>query len=214
MASTGDELFAAIAADDVDLVRSIVAEVPSLANARDDAGVSALMWARYRMDRALVQPILDACGPLDVFEASAFGEADRLTEILEADPDAVFARSSDGFTALHFAAFFGGPDVTRLLLERGAEVDAVGTGWMTGTALHSAASASHQESAVALLDAGADPNARQAQGWTPLHSAAANGLVGLVQTLLERGADPAVTNDDGKTPADVAEDDATRALLG
>jgi uncharacterized protein len=214
MASTREDLFAAIAAHDTGRVRSIVAEDPALARSRDAAGVSALMSARYRMDRALAEPILRVAGPLDIFEAAAFGDADRLTEVLEADPGVVNARSGDGFTPLHFAAFFGGADVTRLLLARGAEVDAAGTGWMTGTALHSAASASQEESAVALLGAGADPNARQAQGWTPLHSAAANGLTDLVRALLAAGGDPVAANDDGKTPADVAGDDATRAALG
>ncbi|MEX0983546.1 MAG: ankyrin repeat domain-containing protein [Actinomycetota bacterium] len=213
MASTPEDLFAAIVGDDVERVREIVGEDPMLARSRDDAGVSALMSARYRMDRALTEPILRAAGPLDVFEAAAFGDMDRLTEVLQADPGAVSARSRDGFTALHFSAFFGGADVTRLLLARGAEVDASGRGWMTGTALHSAASASQVDSALALLHAGADPNARQGQGWTPLHSAAANGRTDLVRALRAHGADPAAVNDDGKTPGDVAEDDATRAAL-
>jgi uncharacterized protein len=214
MASSGDDLFAAIEDDDTERVSAILGEDPSLVSSRDAEGVSTLLRARYRMNRALTEAVLRHTGALDVFEAAAFGATDRLTELLDADPDAVFARTGDGFTALHLAAFFGGPSPVRVLVERGAEVDARGSGWMTGTALHSAASASRLEAATALLEAGADPNARQSGGWTPLHSAAQNGQPDLVRALREHGADPSLTNDEGKTPADLTEDEATRAALG
>ena len=58
-------------------------------------------------------------GALDVFEAAALGEVDRLREILDGEPTSATAYSGDGFTALHFAAFFGGPEAAELLLERG-----------------------------------------------------------------------------------------------
>ena len=57
MASTEDDLFAAIEAGDVDGVRALLEEQPGLATARDDDGVSALMRARYRIDRGLVAAV-------------------------------------------------------------------------------------------------------------------------------------------------------------
>ena len=89
------------------------------------------------------------------------------------------------------------------MLERGASVDAVGTGWMQGTALHSAASANHTELVRLLIDAGAGPNARQRHGYTPLHSAEQNGNEEAIRLLLAHGADPTLANDDGKTPGDL-----------
>jgi uncharacterized protein len=55
-----------------------------------------------------------------------------------------------------------------------------------------------------LLEAGADPDAAQAGGYTPMHSAAANGDAPLVDLLIARGADPVRAADDGRTPADLA----------
>src|SRR5262245_35744334 len=106
MASTED-LFAAIEAGDVDRVRGLLDADPGLASTRDAEGVSALMRARYRFDRALTEAVRAHAAPLDVFEAASFGDLDRLTSLLEAEPSLAGARSADGFTALHFAAFFG-----------------------------------------------------------------------------------------------------------
>lgn len=204
MAST-DELFAAIGEGDSEAVTAIIRSDPSLAWARDADGVSALMRARYRFDRSLVAAVMAGSPELDVFEAATFGELDRLADLLDGDPSLATAYSADGFSALHFPAFFGQADAGRMLLDRGAVVDAHGRGWMTGTPLHSAASGSHVEIARLLLDAGADPNARQSSGWTPLHSAAQNGNAELVGLLLAHGADPTTANDDGTSALAMAE---------
>ncbi|MEO8422994.1 MAG: ankyrin repeat domain-containing protein [Actinomycetota bacterium] len=203
---SNERFFAAIEAGDAELVRSMVSADPSVAAARDGQGVSALMRARYRLDPQLLDAVMFAGPTIDVFEAASFGEVDRLRELLEADPVSATAYSADGFTALHFPAFFGGVEPARVLLDRGADVDAPGRGWMTGTPLNSAAAGRHADVARLLLDRGADPNARQGSGWTPLHSAAHNGDLEMVELLLTHGADPGATNDDGATVLSMAEE--------
>lgn len=204
MASTSDQLFEAIEADDVGRVRALLDDDPAIAVSRDASGVSALMRALYRLETALVDAVKARVHELDVFEAAAFGDLDTLTRLLDEDPPLVTSYSGDGFTPLHFAAFFGRSEAVKLLLERGAEVDAFGRGWMTGTALHSGVSRSHAEVTAILLEAGANPNARQSAGWTPVHAAAANGDLEVVELLLDRGADPEATNDEGRSVLDLA----------
>ena len=213
MASTSDDLFAAIEAGDVGSVTSILDADPDLASAHDATGVSALMRARYRFDPDLLAAIRDRLDELDGFEAAALGDVQRLRTVLDADPALATAYSGDGFTALHFAAFFGSPAATALLLERGAQVDALGRGWMTGTALHSAISRREAEIARLLLEAGASPDARQSAGWTPLHAAAANGDLDSVELLLGAGADPAATNDEGRSVVDLADESGDEATI-
>ena len=212
MASTSDELFEAIEGGDTGRVDAILDADPPLASSRDSSGVSALMRALYRFDKALTGTVKRRVDTLDIFEAAAFGDLDRLTELLEAEPSLVNDYSGDGFTALHFAAFFGRHDAAALLIDRGAEVDPFGRGWMTGTPMHSAVSRTHADVVRILLDAGANPNARQSAGWTPLHAAAMNGDLNSVELLLAAGADPSATNEEGRSVTDLANesgDDAT-----
>ncbi len=213
MASTSDELFVAIEAGNVGGVETILDADPSAAAARDGSGVSALMRALYRFDADLVQIVKARAGAFDAFEAAALGDADRLRVVLDDEPSTATAYSGDGFTALHFAAFFGHPEAVSLLIERGAEVDAFGRGWMTGTALHSGVSRLHSVVARILLEAGANPDVRQSGGWTPLHAAAMNGDLASVELLLAAGADAAATNDEGRSVADLAEESGDEATI-
>ncbi|MGZ8630686.1 MAG: ankyrin repeat domain-containing protein [Actinomycetota bacterium] len=213
MASTSEDVFAAIDAGEGARVRSMLEADPALATSRDPEGVSALMWARYRSDGPSMDALLAHIHELDLFEAASFGDLDRITELLAYDPASVDAHSGDGFTALHLAAFFGRADAARLLVTHAAEVDAHGTGWMRGTALHSATSAGHREVVEVLLEAGADANARQSGGWTPLHAAARNGDVASVTRLLAAGGDPTATNDDGASVLEMAQQSGDEETL-
>jgi ankyrin repeat protein len=153
------------------------------------APVSAIMEALYRSDRSGAEE-LAAEAELDVHEAAALGRADRLRELLEADPSLAAARSNDGFTALHYAAFFGTADAAAVLLEHGADPSAVAENEMRVQPLHSAAAVDANETARLLLDAGADANAEQQGGFRPIDAAVQNGNDELYALLVGRGAEP------------------------
>src|SRR6188474_2340462 len=101
-----DDFLAAIKEGDAARVRELLAADPSLAEARDENGVSALMLSRYHAAHEATAAIRAARAELDVFEAAALGDADRVHELLHVDPSLVDARSPDDGAALHFAAFF------------------------------------------------------------------------------------------------------------
>ena len=160
--------------------------------------LSPLMQALYEGKPELARELAAARSDLDVFEAAAIGDVDRLRALLDEDPSLATAWSDDGFTPLHFAAFFGHPAAARLLAERGADLEARSTNEqfaLDARPLHSAAAAGEREVCEVLLDAGADVNAVQHGGYTALLEARQSGNEELAQLLLERGADPTVRLD-------------------
>jgi uncharacterized protein len=190
-------------------VADAVAADPALIFWRDAQGVSALMWSIYS-GQTLVRDFLLAerlrtSIPLDVFEAAAAGDAVALSGALDAAPQAIHEPSSDGWTALHLAAAFGTSESVRLLLDRGAAVDAVSSNAQRNQPLHAALALGRDPETISLLlQAGADPNARQTGGFTAVFSAAAANRHDLVKLLLVHGADPGVANDFGQTAAGFA----------
>jgi ankyrin repeat protein len=202
---TAEELIAAVDAGDAETVARLVGDDPELASARGPDGVSALLHARYRVDRGVLDALLAADPAMDVFDAAALGHLDRLRARLDEDPEVVRSFAPDGFTALHLAAFFGKTESARTLLEAGADVTTYGTNDLVNQPLHAAAAGRHVEVCRLLLAAGADAEATQHGGFRPLHQAAHAGDVELVELFLSAGADPSATLPDGRTAADLAE---------
>jgi ankyrin repeat protein len=132
------------------------------------------------------------------------GVVPRLEQLLAEDPASVNAFAPDGFQPLGLAAFFGHRQAAELLLARGGEVNTPSRNAQGVTSLHAALSSRDPSFAIALVEAGADVNAKQASGVTPLHETAFNGDTELTQFLLDRGADPSVRDNQGRTAADLA----------
>ena len=155
----------------------------------------------------MLAALLEAAPALDAFECAALGEEARLAEHLSSDENAVTAVAADGFTALHLASFFGRPGAVRLLLERGADANALAGNGSGLRPLHSAVAARSEELVDLLLAAGADPDARQAGGFTALHAAAKHGDLGIAERLIAAGADAALRTEEGQTALDLAAPD-------
>jgi hypothetical protein len=224
-----ERCFELLSAGDLNGLRRLLELQPECAGARDSNGVSLVMLLLYRGQRDLAEAVALKKKELDIFEAAALGRIDRLKELageragtvvavdrssaeLAVGHWGVDARSGDGFTALHFAGFFGQGEAARVLIAAGAAVDAVATNPMKVMPLHSAASARNLEAARCLLEHGAPVNARQAGGWVPVHAAAQNGDRAMVELLLQHGADVTLVNDNGKTAAAVAREKGQQEL--
>jgi ankyrin repeat protein len=108
--------------------------------------------------------------------AAHFGHAETVAFLINrgANLNAV-ARHETRVTPLHAALFGRQVEAARLLVERGADVNARrgGKGW---------------------------PRA----GWTALHYAAGYGFIDLIECLVERQADVSARDDAGRTALDVA----------
>jgi len=207
--ATTEELLSAVDAGDRAQVSEILARDPSVAASRDSDGVSATLHALYRGQPVIAELLAEAVPELDIFEAASLSRAERVRELLDAEPARARAFSPDGFTALHYPGFFGGSEAAltaQALIDAGADVNARSTNDFSVLPLHSAVAGNQDELIRVLLAAGADVNARQRHGYTPLHGAAQNGADRSVDRLLASGADARARNDDGRTAADLAEE--------
>ena len=198
------EIFYAIHENDRNKVAQLIAADAALVRARNEAGVSALLQARYEFRMEIVELLRNAAGELDIFEAATLGDAERLRILLANDPGLARAFSNDGFTALHLAAFFGQPASVEVLLQHAPDVDAVSRNPMKVAVINAAAASRNTEVVKLVLRAGANPDAQQTSGYTALHSAATTNNVDMVYALLKAGADPAIRTDAGQTAAEMA----------
>jgi uncharacterized protein len=137
----------------------------------------------------------------ELLEAIAAGDPDRASALLAAGADAN-GRDDAGATPLMRAAHAGNLAMVRTLLAAGADVNAADAlGW---TALMKAVynadlDRGFADVAQALIDAGADVEARIGYGIRPLMLAAGYGEAAVVETLLNAGADVVARNDGGLT---------------
>jgi len=183
-------------------------------NAADPAGTTLLhQAARYGYvelaefllsERARVDLVdIAECTPLHYAVMNAHIDLERL--LLQNGANANPPKNPYGYTPLHFAVMGKEKhlELAEPLVESGANVNAVArTGLFRP--LHFAANTGNADAVRLLLDAGAEVNARDAQGGTALHAAAKGGHTATVQLLLARGAEKQVRDTMGKTPLDVA----------
>ncbi len=204
-------VFEVIGSGDAKAFADILASDPQAAMARNENGVSAVLWAAYNRRWDIVAVILDKGIPLDIWEASATGRTDRVQELARRAPALIDAVSPDGFSPLGLAAFFGREETAEFLIDEGADINARSRNEFGVTPLHSAVAARNARIVGALLEAGAQPDHVQQGGFTPLHSAAANGDVDIVRMLLASGAEKEARSNDGKTPLAMAEENNQKA---
>ncbi|VDB86855.1 unnamed protein product [Peniophora sp. CBMAI 1063] len=149
------------------------------------------------LERGARLTLLDGNDNTALYLAADNGLTDTVDTLLSHAPDAIDAcrtHNAAGYTPLHIASLKGHTEIVRLLLKRGAFIDAETA--ERDTALHLAACDGRIDTVQVLLglrDLNV-PNvvelcrARNATGRTPLHEAASRGYPEIIRLLLQRGA--------------------------
>src|SRR2546421_587378 len=111
-------IFELIDAGDAEGVRRLLSSDPAAAAGHDEQGLTAVMRAAYRGGDVFAAA-REATPPLEPFDRIVVGESEGLPA-----PD---ARTPDGFTPLHIAAFSHNLAAARKLLEAGADPNVIAT---------------------------------------------------------------------------------------
>lgn len=199
-------IFDAVAKNDADAVESMLADDSALIDARGG-------WQLYRplffAVQGRQQPVIDMLrrhgATLDLFEAAALGDIAELRRLLTESPELANARREhcDG-TPLHAAR--GKVESARLLIEFGADVNAIDSEKQRLMPLHGRAEHGDVEMVELLLEHGADVHAVSCMS-TPLHCAVGGfqheppeRWREVAERLLEAGADVNAGGDSNWTP--------------
>ena len=121
--------------------------------------------------------------------AAQYGRADEIAQLLDGGKLTPDAKDEDGCSLLQWAAINGRDNVVRLLLERGADCNAVG-GVLEENALQWACRQGRSSCAVLLRESGGDPTHRGKEGGTAVHLCCRYGQVAILAFLIARDDAP------------------------
>src|SRR4029077_9368775 len=185
-------------------------------NARSDDGTTPLMAATHSGQDATIRFLLDKGADVLMrnhrgWSALLFAAGRGLAatgEVMVERGASVNAASSDGWTPMLIAASERSPAFLRMLLKHQANVGQRTPDGRTGLIL---ACEDNEEmgppdlyTVQVLLDAGAEPNAADHEGWTPLMMIARYGSSEVARALLEHGADIGAKNNKKQTALAIA----------
>jgi ankyrin repeat protein len=183
-------------AGDMEAVRALLAAGAEV-DASDPDGTTALHWAVYRDDAAMVARLIEAGAdvnrpnrngaiPLALACPNAAANPAIVERLLAAgaDPNA----SPTGAPPIVACAGVGAESAVRMLIARGADVNAA-DGWKEQTALMWAAAENHVGTVRLLLETGARVDARSNGAFTALMFAVRQDARDAARLLIDAGAD-------------------------
>ena len=195
-ANAEQEFFDAIRQGKTEKVKELLRQQPSLLKAGAKSGASPVLYAMYTDHPEIAESFIAGGVEPNIFESAITGRIERVRAFLKQNPALVKAYSPDGWTALHLN--WGHLDIINLLLDHGADINAVSRNHFAASPLLGAVAFRKIEVARLLLKRGANVNCCGEEGGSPMHEAAGTGQLNFAELLLSHGANINAKNDKGE----------------
>ncbi len=156
----------------------------------------------------------------EVFQGVQSGDAEKLKKIFSVNGELVNEENKDGLTPLGFAAHFGRKEAVQVLLDFGADINALSHSKIeyipSNTALHAAIAGERDMDVIKLLlSNGAKTVIFDSNGHTALHTAAYHAdNPELIKLLIDHGAEVNGRAAGGKTALELAEEQMNEKAAG
>jgi uncharacterized protein len=194
-AASGDEVadfFRAVQLDDARVVRALLEKGVSPNQVNPQGGEPGLVLAAREGSMKVLEALLAYPGT-DVEAPAVNGNTALMMAAFKRNRPAVQALlakgaavNRQGWTPLHYAAASGDDEIARLLLKRGAQVDAQSPPASGSyTPLMMAAREGHDMTAKLLIDNGADPRRKNSEGLTAVQLAERAGRDTVASSISE-----------------------------
>ncbi|CAF0817270.1 unnamed protein product [Rotaria sp. Silwood1] len=155
----------------------------------------------YPVERSTM--IIDPPAPdphtADLVSAVQYGYYDRVVELIEHEPKLAITPVNDNITLLHWAAINNRIDIAKYLLDKHAQIDAIG-GELNSTPLHWAIRDGKLQMVVFLLSYNAQAELFDGEGFSSIHLASIFGHTDIVAYLIAKGQDIDLLDKHGMTP--------------
>lgn len=148
----------------------------------------------------------------EIHNAAKQGHLGQIAVMLKADPKLANALDEQGRNPLHYSASRGNLEVSRLLIEKGADIF-IKEKRFGGTPLHFSIFGGNKELTALLLEKGAPADEPDNYGGTALHMAAMQGKIPMLRVLLKKGAKVDFANRRGDTALHIVARTGTMPVL-
>ncbi|XP_031144766.1 B-cell lymphoma 3 protein homolog [Sander lucioperca] len=148
---------------------------------------------------------LDRNGQTALHLCCEYDQRDCLSIVLSRSSSSICLeiRNYEGLSPLHLAVLRGHKDLAKMLLDAGADINAMDIKSGQSPLVH-AVESNNADMVHFLIESGCDVNSQSYSGNTALHSACGRGQVDTVRLLLKSGADSSLKNYHNDTPVMVA----------
>jgi ankyrin repeat protein len=163
-------------------------------NVRDKYRSTPLLKVCWKQNIELAKILISKGADVDIIDSNQYTPLTvaypniELAEILISKGADVNYQSHDGFTLLHYAAMYYGPELVKFYLSKGSNINSNNVHNKYRTPLYCACAHNNIQTVELLLSEGANIHRTDDYERSPLHIAARFGYIELVKLLLSKGA--------------------------